>query len=66
MLFSTSQDSENSTFKNTIAPDLSFIFALLDIHVFMFKLVIALYYGIYAINYISILAPTPWGSYTYN
>jgi len=50
MLFSASEDGNYSTFKNIIAPVLSFIFALLDVHIFLFKLLIALVYGIYVIN----------------
>jgi hypothetical protein len=52
MLFSATEDGNYSTFKNIIAPVLSFVFALLDVHIFLFKLLTALVYGIYVINYI--------------
>jgi hypothetical protein len=50
MLLSASEDGNYSTFKNIIAPVLSFIFALLDVQTFLFKLLTALVYGIYVIN----------------
>ena len=65
MLFSATEDGNYSTFKNIIAPVLSFVFALLDVHIFLFKLLTALVYGIYVINYIDKLHNT-WGYYVFS
>ncbi len=67
MLLTTAEDGNYSTFKNIIAPVLSFIFALHDVQIFMFKLLTALVYGIYEVYYIRKLYSfyDPWNGIYY-